>query len=141
MSVLKEFREFAVKGNVVDLAVGVIIGAAFGKIVNSLVTDVIMPPIGLLLGGIDFSRFALVLKPASVDAAGKAVAPVLLRYGVFINTAIEFAIVAFAVFLLVKAINAARREQAAAPAPPPAPPPQEVLLAEIRDLLRTQRRS
>ncbi len=139
MAVLKEFREFAVKGNVVDLAVGVIIGAAFGKIVNSLVADVIMPPIGLLLGGIDFSAFALTLKPTSVDAAGKAIAPVFLKYGVFINTMIEFAIVAFAVFLLVKAINAARREPAAAPAP--APPAQEVLLAEIRDLLKAQRRS
>jgi large conductance mechanosensitive channel len=141
VAVLKEFREFAVKGNVVDLAVGVIIGAAFGKIVNSLVADVIMPPIGLLLGGIDFSAFALTLKPGSVDAAGKAIPPVLLKYGVFINTMLEFAIVAFAVFLLVKAINAARREPAAAPAPPPAPPAQEVLLAEIRDLLKAQRRT
>jgi large conductance mechanosensitive channel len=141
MSMLSEFREFAVKGSVVDLAIGVIIGAAFGKIVNSLVADVIMPPIGLLLGGIDFSGFALTLKPASVDAVGKAIAPVLLKYGVFINTVIEFAIVAFAVFLLVKVINAARREPAAAPAPPPAPPAQELLLAEIRDLLKAQRRS
>ena len=141
MAVFKEFREFAIKGNVVDLAVGVIIGAAFGKIVNSLVADVIMPPIGRLLGGVDFSSFAVVLKPASTDAAGKAVAPVLLKYGVFINTIIEFAIVAFAVFLLVKAINAARREEPAAPAPPPAPPKQEVLLTEIRDLLRVQRRA
>jgi large conductance mechanosensitive channel len=139
MGMLKEFREFAVKGSVVDLAVGVIIGAAFGKIVNSLVADVIMPPIGLLLGGVDFSSFAVVLKPASVDAAGKAVAPVLLKYGVFINTIIEFAIVAFAVFLLVKAINAARREQPAPPPPPPAPPREEILLAEIRDLLRAGR--
>jgi large conductance mechanosensitive channel len=139
MAILKEFREFAVKGNVVDLAVGLIIGVAFGKIVNSLVTDVIMPPIGVLLGGVDFSSFAVVLKAASVDAAGKAVAPVLLRYGTFINTIIEFVIVAFAVFLLVKALNAARRQEAAAPAPPPAPPREEVLLAEIRDLLRAQR--
>lgn len=141
MAILQEFREFAVKGNVVDLAVGVIIGVAFGKIVNSLVADVIMPPIGLLLGGVDFSSFAVVLKPASVDAAGKAVAPVLLKYGVFINAVIEFVIVAFAVFLLVKAINAAKREQPAAPAPLPAPPRHEVLLAEIRDLLRTQQRA
>jgi large conductance mechanosensitive channel len=141
MAILKEFREFAVKGNVVDLAVGVIIGAAFGKIVGSLVADVIMPPIGLLLGGIDFSAFAVTLRSASVDPAGKAVPPVLLKYGVFINTVIEFAIVAFAVFLLVKAINAARRQPAPAPAPPPAPPAQEVLLAEIRDILKAQRRS
>ncbi len=139
MAILREFREFAVKGNVVDLAVGVIIGVAFGKIVNSLVADVIMPPIGLLLGGADFASFAVVLKPASVDAAGKAVAPVLLKYGVFINAVIEFVIVAFAVFLIVKAINAAKREQPAAPAPPPAPTREEVLLTEIRDLLRAQR--
>lgn len=134
---LKEFREFAVRGNVVDLAVGVVIGVAFGKIVSSVVADVIMPPIGLLLGGIDFSSFAIMLKPAS-EVAGKAIPPVLLRYGVFINTIIEFAIVAFAVFLLVKAINAVRRQQVAAP--PPAPPAQEVLLTEIRDLLRAQTR-
>ena len=143
MSILKEFREFAVKGNVVDLAVGVIIGVAFGKIVNSLVADVIMPPIGLLLGGIDFSSFAIMLKPAS-EVAGKAVPAVLLKYGVFINAVIEFVIVACAVFLLVKAINAAKREQPAAPgapAVPPAPPREEVLLTEIRDLLRAQRRA
>src|SRR5262247_2252529 len=126
MALFREFREFAVKGNVVDLAVGLIIGAAFGKIVTSLVSDVIMPPIGLFLGGIDFSSFAVVLKPATVDAAGKAIAPVLLKYGVFINTIIEFVIIAFAVFLIVKALNAARREQAAAPpAPPPAPSREE----------------
>ena len=139
MGMLQEFREFAVKGNVVDLAVGVIIGAAFGKIVNTLVTGVIMPPIGLLLGGIDFSSFAITLKPAS-EVGGKAVPAVLLQYGLFINTVIEFAIVAFAVFLLVKAINAARRQQAAAPPPPPAPPREEILLTEIRDLLRGQTR-
>ena len=133
MPILREFREFAVKGNVVDLAVGLIIGVAFGKIVTSLVADVIMPPIGLLLGGVDFSSFAVLLKPASVDAAGKAVPAVLLRYGVFINTIIV--IVAFAVFLLVKALNAARREQAAAP---PAPSREEVLLTEIRDLLKAR---
>jgi large conductance mechanosensitive channel len=141
VGVFKEFREFAMRGNVVDLAVGVIIGASFGKIINSLVADVIMPPIGLLLGGVDFANLAVVLKPATVDAAGKAVAPVLLRYGVFINTIIEFAIVAFAVFLLVKAINAARREPPAAPPPPPAPSREEVLLTEIRDALRAQRRA
>jgi large conductance mechanosensitive channel len=136
MAILKEFREFAVKGNVVDLAVGLIIGAAFGKIVNSLVADVIMPPIGLLLGGVDFSSLAVVLKAGSLDAAGKVVAPVLLRYGVFINTIIEFVIVAFAVFMIVKAMNAARRQEAVAPEAPPAPSREEVLLAEIRDLLR-----
>jgi large conductance mechanosensitive channel len=140
MAFFKEFREFAMRGNVVDLAVGVIIGLAFGKVVNSLVADVIMPPIGLLLGGADFASLAVVLKSASVDAAGKAVAPVLLRYGVFINTIIEFLIVAFAVFVLVKAINAVKREPPAAAAPPPAPTREEVLLTEIRDLLRAQRR-
>jgi large conductance mechanosensitive channel len=134
---MKEFREFAIKGNVVDLAVGVIIGVAFGKIVNSLVADVIMPPIGLLLGGVDFSSFAITLKPAT-EVAGKVVPPVLLRYGVFINTVIEFAIVAFAVFLLVRAINTAQRQAPPPPAPPPAPPREEVLLTEIRDLLRSQ---
>ena len=139
MAILREFREFAVKGNVVDLAVGVIIGVAFGKVVNSLVTDVIMPPIGLLLGGVDFSSLAVMLKPATVDAAGKAVPAVLLKYGVFINTIIEFVIVAFAVFLIVKAINVARRQEAVAPAPPPAPSREEELLTEIRDLLRVRR--
>jgi large conductance mechanosensitive channel len=132
---VQEFREFAIKGNVVDLAVGVIIGVAFGKIVNALVTGVIMPPIGLLLGGVDFSSFAITLKPAS-EVAGKAVPAVLLQVGVFINTIIEFAIVAFAVFLFVKAVNAARRQ----PPPAPLPPREEVLLTEIRDLLRSQTR-
>lgn len=139
MAIMREFREFAVKGSVVDLAVGVIIGAAFGKIVTSIVTDVLMPPIGLLLGGVDFASFALRLQEATVDAAGKPVPPVLLKYGAFINTVIEFAIVAFCVFLLVKAINAARREPPPVPAAPPAPAPEVVLLGEIRDLLRARR--
>ena len=131
MAILREFREFAVKGNVVDLAVGVIIGAAFGKIVTSLVSDVIMPPIGLAVGGVNFTQLALTLKEGQP--------PVLLKYGVFINTIIEFAIVAFAVFLIVKAINAARRQEAAAPPPPPGPSREEELLTEIRDLLRARR--
>jgi large conductance mechanosensitive channel len=137
MGMIKEFREFAVKGNVVDMAVGIIIGAAFGKIVSSLVSDVVMPPLGLLVGGMDFKRFAYELRPA-VDGAE----PVLLSYGVFLQTVFDFTIVAFAVFLLIKGINRLKRQQAAAPVPEkPAPPPrQEVLLEEIRDLLRTEPR-
>lgn len=139
---LKEFREFAVRGNVVDMAVGIIVGAAFGKIVDSLVKDVIMPPIGLLLGKVDFSNLFVVLKAGaqagpylSVDAAQKAGA-VTFNYGVFLNTVISFVIVAFAVFLLVRAINEIRRREEARPAAPPAPPEEVVLLREIRDALR-----
>jgi len=130
MGFVKEFKEFAVKGNVVDLAVGVIIGAAFGKIVTSLVTDIIMPPIGLLMGGIDFKDKLVVLKPA----IGKTPA-VNLNYGLFINNVIDFIIVAFCIFLVVKAINAMKRQEEAAPAPAPEPTKEEVLLTEIRDLL------
>lgn len=131
---LSEFREFAARGNVVDLAVGVIIGAAFGKIVTSLVDQVVMPPIGLLLGRVDFSRLEWVLVPE--DPATEAVEKVAIQYGAFINTLIQFLIVAFVVFFVVKAINSMRRQQAAAPEAPPAPTPTEVLLAEIRDELR-----
>ncbi len=142
---LQEFREFAMKGNVVDLAVGVVIGGAFGTIVSSLVSDVLMPPIGLLLGGVDFSDIFLTLKQgaeqpgpyASLEQA-KAAGAVTMNVGVFANAVIKFLIVAWAVFLLVRTINRLRREQEAAPAPPPAPPRQEVLLEEIRDLLRTR---
>ena len=134
MSIVSEFREFIARGNVVDLAVGVIVGGAFGKIVTSLVGDLIMPPIGLLLGGIDFSSLKLVIKPA--DVATKS-AEVAIRYGVFLNTILQFLIVAAAVFLLVKAINTIRRRQDADPAPLPAPTPSEALLVEIRDLLAT----
>ena len=136
-NVLKEFREFAVKGNVVDMAVGIIIGAAFGKIVDSLVKDLIMPPIGLVLGKVDFANLFVVLRPGSVpgpyltvDAAQKAGA-VTFNYGVFINTMIAFMIVAFAVFLLVRFINRLRREEQAKP-----PEEQIVLLREIRDSLK-----
>ncbi|MCC7487632.1 MAG: large conductance mechanosensitive channel protein MscL [Burkholderiales bacterium] len=140
---LKEFREFAVKGNVVDMAVGIIIGAAFGKIVDSLVKDLIMPPVGLALGKVDFSNLFVVLKEGTtagpyltVDAAQKAGA-VTFNYGLFVNTCIGFVIVAFAVFLLVRAINRLRREQEAEAAPPPPPVPEEVLLLrEIRDGLK-----
>ena len=139
---LKEFREFAVRGNVVDMAVGIIMGAAFGKIVDSVVKDLIMPPIGLLLGKVDFSNLFLVLHPgaqpgpyATVDAAQKAGA-VTFNYGLFINTCISFVIVAFAVFLLIRAINRLKQKEAEAPAAPPPPPEQVALLREIRDALR-----
>jgi large conductance mechanosensitive channel len=139
---LREFREFAVKGNVVDLAVGIIIGVAFGKIVSSLVDDVIMPPIGLLLGQVDFGDLFINLSGqefASLAAARAAGAPVV-AYG-SINTIINFVIVAFAVFLLVKQINRLKRYAGVEePATPPAPPRQEVLLEEIRDILKTSRR-
>jgi large conductance mechanosensitive channel len=128
MGFLQEFKTFAMRGNVVDMAVGIIIGAAFGKIVSSVVADVLMPPIGLLLGGIDFSGFAITLK----DAAGSAQA-VTLNYGKFIQTVIDFIIVAFAIFLLIKGINQFKAKQETAPAPPPK---QEVLLTEIRGILK-----
>jgi large conductance mechanosensitive channel len=135
---LAEFREFISRGNVIDLAVGVIVGAAFTGIVNSLVNDILMPPLGLLLGGIDFSNFFITLKGsgfATVDAA-KAAGGVTLNYGLFINAVIRFVIVAFAIFVVVKQVNSFRRAEEAAPAPPPPPSRQEVLLAEIRDLLK-----
>ena len=144
MSMIREFREFAMRGNVVDLAVGVIIGAAFGKIVDSLVKDVIMPPIGLVLGKVDFSNLFWVLREGpvsgpyvSVDAAQKAGA-VTLNYGLFINVMISFVIVAWAVFLLIKLMNRLKREETAPPAPAaPAEPPEDVLLLrEIRDSLK-----
>ncbi|CAH0310994.1 Large-conductance mechanosensitive channel [Pseudomonas sp. Bi70] len=132
MSIINEFKAFAVKGNVVDMAVGIIIGAAFGKIVSSFVGDVIMPPLGLLIGGVDFSDLAITLKAAQGD-----IPAVVLAYGRFIQTVIDFVIVAFAIFMGVKAINRLKREEAAAPSVPPAPSTQEVLLTEIRDLLKT----
>ena len=135
MSLLTEFREFAARGNVVDLAVGVIIGASFGKIVTSLVDQVVMPPIGLLLGKVDFSKMEWVLVPE--NPATEAVEKVAIQYGAFINTLIQFLIVAWVVFLLVKGINTLRRQQAAQPDPAPsAPTATESLLAEIRDELR-----
>lgn len=138
-SFLGEFREFAVRGNVVDLAVGVIIGASFGKIVSALVDNVVMPPIGLLIGKVDFSKLAWVLKPD--DPATEAIDPVAIQYGLFINAIVQFILVAFVVFLMVKLINHLRRQEAAAPEPaaPPAPTPTEALLGEIRDLLKKQK--
>lgn len=134
MSLMKEFKEFAMKGNVVDLAVGVIIGAAFGKIVSSLVVDVIMPPLGLLIGGIDFSNLAITLKQA-VGPEGS----VFLRYGKFLQAVVDFVIVAWVIFMVIKGINRMKRKQDAAPVAPAKPPASEVLLAEIRDLLRAGR--
>ena len=138
MSLLSEFKEFAARGNVIDLAVGVIIGASFGKIVTSLVEQVVMPPIGLLLGRVDFSELKWVLAPE--NPATEAVEEVAIQYGAFINTLIQFVIVAFVVFLMVKGINRMRREEAADPTPsaPPAPTPTEALLAEIRDELKAR---
>lgn len=133
MSIFKEFREFISRGNVVDLAVGVIIGAAFNGIVKSLVEQVVMPPIGLLMSGVDFSKLEWVLRPD--DPRTPKNEQVAIQYGAFINTLIQFVIVAFVVFLLVKLVNALRRQQAAEPAPA-APTPTEVLLAEIRDELK-----
>ena len=136
MSILSEFREFAVKGNMVDLAVGVIIGGAFGKIVTSLVDQVIMPPIGLLLGGVDFSKLEIVLKPE--DPATEAIEKVAIQYGTFANVLIQFIILMFVVFMLVKAINRMRRQEVEAPEAPAAPTATESLLTEIRDALKSR---
>ncbi len=139
MSLIQEFKAFAMRGNVVDMAVGIIIGGAFGKIVGSLVTDVIMPPIGLLLGNVDFSQLGIVLKKESIDAAGKAIPAVTLGYGLFINTIINFLIVAIAIFAMIKMMNKLKKKEEAAPAVPPPPPAQEVLLSEIRDILKSKK--
>jgi large conductance mechanosensitive channel len=133
MGILKEFKEFAVKGNVIDMAVGVIIGAAFGKITNSLVSDVFMPPLGMLTSGIDFKELAFELQPA-VD--GKPA--VLIKYGIFVQTCIDFVLVAIVVFAMIKLVNRLKREEAK-PEAPAEPPKQEVLLTEIRDALRERR--
>jgi large conductance mechanosensitive channel len=134
MGMLKEFKEFAVKGNVVDMAVGIVIGAAFGKIVTSMVSDIVLPPIGLLLGNLPFSELSLTLR---AEDAAAGLAAVTLNYGLFIQTVVDFTIIAFVIFLVIRGINKLKRaEAAAAPPAPPAPPRQEVLLAEIRDLLK-----
>ena len=131
MKILDEFKQFAMKGNMVDMAVGIIIGAAFGKIVTSLVNDIIMPPIGLLLGGVNFTDLKVVMKAATeVNPA------VTWNYGSFIQVAIDFLIVAFVIFMLIKGINAMKKKEEPAPAPPPAPTKDQVLLTEIRDLLK-----
>ena len=136
MKIIQEFKQFAMKGNVVDMAVGIIIGAAFGKIVSSLVNDVIMPPIGMLIGGVDFADLKVTLKEATVDPAGSAIDAVTLNYGAFIQTTIDFLIVAFAIFLMVKAMNQMKKKEAEAPPAPPEPSKEEKLLSEIRDLLK-----
>ncbi len=135
MGMMQEFKEFAVKGNVVDMAVGIIVGGAFGKIVSSFVADVVMPPIGLLVGGVDFTDLAITLK----EAVGEAPA-VVLGYGKFIQNVVDFTIVAFAIFMVIKGINSLKRKEEAAPAPAAPPPPskEEVLLAEIRDRLNNK---
>tara|TARA_R110000787_G_scaffold6770_16_gene23535 strand:- start:2126 stop:2524 length:399 start_codon:yes stop_codon:yes gene_type:complete len=131
MSMMQEFKTFAMRGNVVDLAVGVVIGAAFGKIVSSLVADVVMPVLGVIVGGVDFSDMAITLKAAQGDTPA-----VLLSYGKLIQATFDFVIVAFAIFMVVKGINAAKKKEEAAPAAPPEPSKEEVLLGEIRDLLK-----
>ena len=131
MGFLSEFKTFAVRGNVIDLAVGLVIGSAFGKIVSSLVTDVITPPLGILIGGVDFSNLSVTIR----EAVGEAPA-VTINYGLFIQTIISFVIIAFAIFLVVRGINSLKRKEAEEPSAPPAPSTEEVLLTEIRDALR-----
>jgi large conductance mechanosensitive channel len=133
MGMIKEFKEFAVKGNVIDMAVGIIIGAAFGKIVSSFVADVIMPPVGVLVGGIDFSNLAFTVKEAAGD-----IPAVVVGYGKFIQTVVDFTIIAFAIFIAVKGINSLKRKEEEASKAPSEPPAQEVLLTEIRDLLKNR---
>jgi large conductance mechanosensitive channel len=131
MSMIKEFKEFAMRGNVIDMAVGIVIGAAFGGIVTSFVADVITPPIGTLLGGVDFTSMKIVLKAAVGETPA-----VTLNYGMFLQKTFDFIIVAFAIFMVIKAMNSMKRKKVEEPAAPPPPPAQEVLLAEIRDLLK-----
>ena len=131
MSMMSEFKSFAMRGNVIDMAVGIVIGGAFGKIVSSFVSDVLMPPIGMMMGGVDFSDLAVVLKEASGD-----VAAVTLNYGSFIQTVVDFLIIAFAIFMVVKAMNNMKKKEEEAPAEPPKPSAEEVLLTEIRDALK-----
>ncbi len=131
MSMIKEFQQFALKGNVLDMAVGIIIGSAFGKIISSLVEDIIMPPIGLLMGGMDFSNLKFVIKEAAEN-----VPAVAIKYGAFINVIINFTIVAFAMFMLIKGMNSLKKKEETAPSAPPKPSNQEILLMEIRDALR-----
>jgi large conductance mechanosensitive channel len=135
MSLLSEFKSFAMRGNVIDMAVGIIIGAAFNKVVSSLVADILMPPLGMLIGGVDFVDLAVVLREARGDQAA-----VTIGYGLFIKNVIDFLIIALAVFIAVKVINSMRRKEADVPPPPNPPTKQEVLLTDIRDLLQTQRR-
>ena len=137
MGLLSEFKAFAMRGNVMDMAVGVIIGAAFGAVVSSLVADVMMPPLGYLMAGVDFSQLSVKFTPPAIGDA--AAVPVEIKYGAFINALIKFTIQAFALFLIIKTINKLQKKQEAAPAPPPAPSKEELLLGEIRDLLAAGR--
>ncbi len=131
MGMMKEFKDFAMKGNVIDMAVGIVIGGAFGKIIGSLVTDVIMPPIGILLGGVDFANLSFVLKEAT-----EAAEAVTMNYGVFINTVVEFVIIAFAIFMVIKAMNSAKKKEEEKPVAPPKPSEEVMLLKDIRDALK-----
>ena len=133
MSILQEFKEFAIKGNAIDMAVGIIIGAALGKIISSLVADVVMPPIGVLVGGVDFTKLAVTLKEAAGD-----VPAVTLNYGNFIQSMVDFTIIAFVIFIMVKLINNLKKKEATAPAVAPEPSKEELLLTEIRDLLKVK---
>lgn len=138
MSILQEFKAFAMRGNVVDMAVGIIIGAAFGRIVTSLVNDVIMPPIGMLIGGVDFAELKIVLKDAAVDAAGTEIPAVAINYGILFNAIINFLIVAFAIFMVIKGMNALKKKEQATPEAPPVISTEGKLLTEIRDILRAK---
>jgi len=139
MKVLSEFRDFAMKGNVIDLAVGIIMGGAFGKIISSLVSDVLMPPLGLLIGGVDFTDLRITLKHQILDATGKIINPgVSLNYGKFLQSAIDFTLVALAIFMLIQAINRIKRKQTIAEAQPADASKEEGLLMEIRDILKTK---
>ncbi len=131
MGMVKEFKDFAMRGNVVDMAIGIVLGAAFGKIVSTFVSSVLMPPIGLLLGGQDFSQYMIVLKEATEEAEAVAIS-----YGTFLNTVIDFVIIAFAIFLVVKGMNKMKKKEEEKPAPPPEPSKEELLLTEIRDALK-----
>ena len=131
MGMMQEFKTFAMRGNVVDMAVGIVIGGAFGKIVSSFVADVIMPPIGLIIGGVDFTSLAITIQEAVGDTAA-----VTVNYGVFIQTLLDFVIVAFAIFMVIKGMNSLKKKEEEAPAAPPEPPKEEILLTEIRDLLK-----
>jgi large conductance mechanosensitive channel len=137
MKIVQEFKDFALKGNVVDMAVGIIIGAAFGKIISSIVADIVMPPLGLLIGGVNFTDLKFSLKPAEMDAATQTLKPaVTVNYGQFLQVTFDFLIVAFAIFMVIKGMNALKKKEEAAPEAPPAPSKEEILLTEIRDLLK-----
>lgn len=141
MGVIKEFKEFAVKGNVLDMAIGIIIGGAFGKIVTSILNDILMPPLGLLIGGTDFTDLKVTIKDKTIDAAGNAVAEVTINYGNFVQTLVDFILVAIAVFMIIKVMNRIRAKLDATPktpAPPAEPTKEEILLTEIRDILKNK---